>query len=88
MHHREEVVLVDRRCRDLARGFEHVDRAVMMEFGQGRAERFPQFVRPLTAQPFDEQFEQRARIRCCDDVLLVAQSSPIRGRLGQTAALI
>lgn len=53
MHHGEELVLVDRRGCDLSCGFEHVDRAVIMEAGKHRAKRPAEIVGVMSAQPFD-----------------------------------
>src|SRR5262249_2465716 len=76
MHDGEELVLVDGRSPDRARGLERVDRAIIVEVHQRRAECLADLIAAMTVHALDEQLGGRARRMMRDDVVPVGQSSP------------
>jgi hypothetical protein len=75
MHDGEELVLVDG-SPDRARGLERVDRAVIVEVHQRRAECLADLIAAMSVHALDEQLGECARHMMRDDVVPVGQSSP------------
>jgi hypothetical protein len=73
MHDGEELVLVDGRSPDRAHWFERVDRAIIVEVHQRRAECLADLIAAMTVHALDEQLGGHAR-RMMRDVLASTSS--------------